>query len=404
MKIKLNDKFKGLFSSNTRYTIITGGRGSAKSFSVGVFLTLLTFQENEKILFTRKTLTSAHLSIIPEFLEKIELMGLESKFDIMRTTITNTHTGSQIIFRGLQSSSRDNTANLKSLQGVTAWVLDEAEELTDESTFDRIDFSIRKKEQQNRVILIMNPATKEHFIYNRFFSENGINAGFNGQTENCTYIHTTYLDNAKNLNRSFIEQAKRMKKNNPNKYNHIMLGGWLEKAEGVIFTNWKIGDFKDNGNTIFGQDYGFSIDPTTLVEVSIFKSLKQIYLKEHLYKSKLSTTEIAKINNNIAKDRLIVGDSAEPRLISELTKKGNNIIPAIKGQGSITAGIAILQDYEIIVDQESKNIIKELNNYVWSDKRKSTPVDNYNHIIDAVRYAVQHQITNSKKTSSVWHG
>ena len=384
---KHSDNWNAL-GNNTRYFIVTGGRGSGKSFEVNRFSTLLTFQEKEKILFTRKTMTSAHISIIPEFEEKIDLLGISDHFRVLKQEITNVRSGSEILFRGIQSSSGSNTANLKSLQGITTWILDEAEELTDEKTFDTIDLSIRQKGKQNRVILILNPTTKEHFIYKRFFEDKGVQEGFNGSKGDTTYIHTTYEDNIENLSESFIDQANRLKLNRPDKYKHIMLGGWLDKAEGVIFTNWHIGEFSNNGNVIFGQDYGFSIDPTTLVECSIFPSKKEIHLRERFYKQKLSTTDIFDLNKFHAGNSLIVGDSAEPRLISELQTMGNNIEAAIKGQGSITAGISLLQDYKLIIDPESVNLVKELNNYAWHDKKSSTPIDNHNHIIDAVRYAV----------------
>lgn len=386
-KARINDKFKPLFTSDSRYFIITGGRGSSKSFSVSIFLLLLIHtQSDEKVLFTRKTLTSAHISIIPEFTEKIDLLGLGSEFDIKNTEITSRRTGSQIIFKGLQSSSRDNTANLKSLQGVTCWVLDEAEELTDETVFDTIDLSVRKKDKQNRVVLILNPATKEHFIYTRFFESNGVNEGHNGTNKDVTYIHTTYLDNKKNLNESFVVQAERMADQNPNKYKHIILGGWLEKAEGVILTNWRIGNFENHSPSIFGQDFGFSIDPTTLLECSFNKSKKQIFVKEHLYKSGLITSEIYDYNKRYAGEKLIIADSAEPRLIEELERLGNNIEGTEKI--GITDGIAMLKDWEIIVDPDSKNLIKELNNYAWSDKKTTTPIDNWNHLIDPLRYVL----------------
>ena len=138
-KINLKEKFKYLFQEDTRYYIITGGRGGSKSFSVGTFLCLLSYEQNQKILFTRKTMTSAHISVIPEFNEKIELLEKENDFNVNKTEIINKQSGSDIMFRGLQSSSGDNTANLKSIQGVSCWVLDEAEELTDETMFDKVD-------------------------------------------------------------------------------------------------------------------------------------------------------------------------------------------------------------------------------------------------------------------------
>ena len=140
--ITLNKKYSPLFENNTRFFIITGGRGSSKSFGVGTFANLLSFEPSHTILFTRQTMTSAHLSIIPEFQEKIDLMELNNFFEVNKTEIVNKKSNSKIIFRGIKTSSGDQTANLKSLQGVTTWILDEAEELKDETIFDNINLSI----------------------------------------------------------------------------------------------------------------------------------------------------------------------------------------------------------------------------------------------------------------------
>ena len=339
-------------------------------------------------------MTSAHLSIIPEFQEKIDLIGFSDKFSITKSEIRNTQSGTEIIFKGLKTSSGDQTASLKSLNGVTTWILDEAEELTDEKTFDKINLSVRQKGRQNRVILILNPATKVHWIYKRFFEDAGVNPGFNGIKDNVTYIHTDYRDNIKHLDKSFINEVESVKIKNPTKYNHIILGGWLEKTEGVILTNWSIGDFKEVATPVYGQDFGFSIDPTTLVKTSIDRSNKIIYLKLCFYLPKLTTSEIAELNLLHAGESLIVADSAEPRLISELKTKGCNIKESVKGAGSVNAGLARLQDYHLIVDNDSIEMIKELNNYSWNDKKSGTPVDLFNHTIDPSRYAVDYQLEN----------
>jgi phage terminase large subunit len=322
-KIEKHKPIWNNLGNDTRFFILTGGRGSGKSFEVGRFASLLSFEKDHKILFTRQTMTSAHLSIIPEFQEKIDLLELNGCFSIQRGEIINTLSGSEIIFKGLKTSSGDQTAALKSLQGVTTWILDEAEELTDETTFDKINLSIRQKGVQNRVILILNPSSKEHWIYKRFFERAGVQEGFTGVKGNVTYIHTTYLDNIDNLDESFIDEVQLIKKNNPKKYKHVILGGWVDKAEGVVFEKWRYGPFNpDNLQTSFGQDFGFSIDPTTLIEVAIDKKKRKIYVKEHLYKPKLTTSEIAYINLNASNKSLIVADSAEPRLIEELKAKG----------------------------------------------------------------------------------
>jgi len=394
--VTLNDKYKNL-GSDSRYFIVTGGRGSSKSFSVTSFLLLLTYEQGHVILFTRYTLVSAHISIIPEFIEKIELMGLMNNFVVTKDEIINTATGSKIIFKGIKTSSGTQTANLKSLQGVTTWVLDEAEELTDEDTFEKIDLSIRHKTKQNRVILILNPTTKEHFIYNRFFESKGIQEGVTLVKGDTTYIHTTYLDNIENLSKSFLDQIEQIRVHRPEKFKHQILGGWLDKAEGVIFNNWTIGEFVNCGTVVFGQDYGFSKDPSTLIETSIDKTNRKIYIRLHFYLQGLTTSQLFELNKQYAGDSLIVADSAEPRLINELRAKGLNILEAVKGAGSITHGIAILQDYDLIIDPNSIELHKELNNYSWLDKKSNTPIDNFNHAIDPVRYAVTYQLENPNR-------
>ena len=160
--MNLNSKYLVL-DNLTRYFIFTGGRASGKSFAINMMLLYLTFEAGHIILFTRYTLRSASISIIPEFIDKIKILEMEDLFHITKDEIINIQTGSKIVFRGIKTSSGDQTANLKSLQGITTFVLEEAEELTDESIFDKIDFSVRQRSMDNRIILILNPASKEHW-------------------------------------------------------------------------------------------------------------------------------------------------------------------------------------------------------------------------------------------------
>ena len=394
--IDINKKYAPITQTDSRYFIITGGRGSGKSFSINLLLVLLTYEKGHTILFTRYTLASAYVSIIPEFIEKLELLNIFDDFYITKDEIKNKRSGSKIIFKGIKTSSGDQTANLKSLQGVTTFVLDEAEELTSEDTFDKIDLSVRQQGSHNRVIQILNPTSKEHWIYRRYFEDKGIQEGSNTTKDNITYIHTTYIDNKENLSQSYLQQIENIKKRRPEKYKHQMLGGWLSAAEGVIFTNWNIGKFKEVGKTVYGQDYGFAADPSTLVATSIDMTNKKIYLKECFYKPRLTTSELVALNKQFAGESLIVGDSAEPRLISEI-RSHCNIVPSIKGQGSVTFGISLLQDYDLIIDEDSINLIKELNNYAWLERKSNTPIDKFNHLLDAIRYAVTYQLQNKNR-------
>lgn len=402
-----------LFTVDT--VVITGGRYSQKSFAVGLFSCIAAKDYNHRVLYTRYTLSSAEDSIIPEFNEKIDILDCHHSFDITKDRIEGRFNQSKIVFKGIKTSAGNQTANLKSLKNFSMFILEEAEEMPSFQDWDKIKKSIRALDVRNLNILLLNPTTKENWIYKELYESVGIQEGFNGIKDNVLYIHAEYRD----MDRQFIPdniwvdfEDKRVAyeiydKTEPSKrltidpkiikkatyYKHIVKGGWLDKAEGVIYTNWSIGEFQEITVPVFGQDFGFSIDPTTLIKTSIDSRRKKIYVKECFCEPKLTTSDIADRNKYHAVDSLIVADSAEPRLITEIQAKGLNIIEAVKGPGSISAGIAIIQDYELIVDPESINVIKELNNYVWNDKKSGTPIDLFNHCLDALRYAVQNQIS-----------
>jgi phage terminase large subunit len=160
-----------------------------------------------------------------------------------------------------------------------------------------------------------------------------------------------------------------------------------------VFTNWSIGQFNPDGlQTSCGMDFGFSVDPDSLTEVAIDKKKHKIYLKEHIYRNGLKSNELAQIILDKVSDKLIIADSAEPRLIADLRHLGVNIKPVKKG--TIESGITRMQDYELIITPESTNIAKELNNYVFADKGSKLYVDNYNHAIDGIRYNIIYHLDN----------
>jgi phage terminase large subunit len=399
--MKLIKKFTPLFLKvpESRYYLLTGGRGSSKSFHVSTFALNLTYEPGHVILFTRWTMVSAEISIIPEFTEKIELLNKQSDFTVTNNEIINNCSGSRIIYKGIKTSQGTATANLKSISGVTTWILDEAEELVDETIFDKIDLSIRKKGFDNRVIMVLNPTTKEHWIYKRFFESVGVQTGLCQVVNSCTYIHTTYLDNVQNLEQSFLDQVELIRLTNIDKYNHVIMGGWVEKMEGVIFTNWRLGLFDDTLPSIYGLDYGFNPDPLTLVRVAIDRRQKFIYVKELCYKTNLSINDIEVELLQIPKKDVILADHNENRTTKELERKGWNIRKAKKGH--IIDGIRSLQDYTIIVDPASINYIVELNNYIWSDKKADLPIDKYNHLIDPTRWCEDY-LTNKPQSKPIY--
>ena len=171
------------------------------------------------------------------------------------------------------------------------------------------------------------------------------------------------------------------------------MGGWLDKAEGVVFENWTFGEFNPDGlQTSCGMDFGFSVDPDSLTEVAIDKSKRKIYLKELIYQNGLKSNQLAEIILSKVGNKLIVADSSEPRLIADLRSLNVNVKPVKKG--TVESGITRMQAYELIVSPESTNIAKELNNYVYADKGSKLYVDSYNHAIDSARYNIIYHLDN----------
>ena len=413
MPIQTQPVYNPLYENKDKFIIIlSGGRGSAKSFNATTFIERLSFEAGHKILFSRYTMTSAGISIIPEFVEKIELEGTGEYFKVNKNEIQNLYSGSTILFRGIKTSSGNQTANLKSIQGITGFVGDEMEEWESEDDFEKLILSIRQKGKQLRVILILNPTNSDHFIYRKYIEKNHKIMNIDGVDVQVSthpdvlHIHTTYLDNVNNLESQFLNLVNRIKEEsieqstingilnqslfNKSKYAQKIIGRWADVAEGVIFENWKEGDFDVSLPYCYGQDYGFTLDPDTLVKVAVDHKRKIIYAEERYYgTNQLSTDDLFTLNSSLIerKSDLIVGDSAEPRLIADLNKKGLNIKPTKKYAGVVSASILKMLEYKIIVSPESHNLKKELRNYAWSNKKAGIPEDKNNHLIDALRYA-----------------
>lgn len=432
--IKTQPPYVPLYTNKDKFIIlVTGGRASAKSFNVSTFAKRLTFEAGHKVLFSRYTMASAHISVIPEFHEKIELDGTQEHFHTTKTEIINKTSGSEIMFRPIKTSSGNQTANLKSIQGLTTFIGDEMEEWESEDDFDKLVLSIRKKGVQNRVILVMNPTDSDHFVYKKYIEKTHRIVNIDGVDvqvsthPNVLHIHTSYLDNIENVDDKFLENIRAIKEQstawaesmadselmtrgierdtpeyserfpqlfskyfNQTKYAYIVIGRWSDIAQGAIITNWEEGQFDDSLPYAYGQDYGFSIDPTTLIKVAIDDGLKRVYVKEEYYKTQqLGTNQIYEINRSriASPDDLIVADSQEGRLIMDLEELGLNIIQCEKGPGSVKAGLAALDDYTLVIDPSSMNIKREVKTYVWNDKKAGIPVDKNNHAIDAIRYA-----------------
>lgn len=423
--IQVQKAYEPLYENEDKFIIlVTGGRGSAKSFNVSTFLERLSFEEGHKMLFCRYTMTSAKLSVIPEFNEKIELDNTEEHFRVTKTGIVNKYSGSELLFRGIKTSSGKQTAKLKSIQGLTTFVCDEAEEWTDEKDFDKLMLSIRKKGIQLRVIIVMNPPDVNHFIYKRYIKDthkiveiDGVDVQISTHL-NVLHIHTTYLDNSENLNDVFIQEKDEIKRKsivestrtdgtfdkhkfNGSKYAHVIIGRWAEIAEGVIFTSYEIVPeipawVPKRG---VGMDFGFTHDPTAIIDCGFYEN--DLYLDELCYKTHMSTGDIIKELRKQA--NRIISESADPRLISEIRNAGVNIKPVDKYPGSVKAGIDRMLEFNIKITKRSHNILEEFRNYTW-DKDKddnfiNEPIDEWNHAIDAARYWVLEEILGKNKSN-----
>lgn len=400
--INVQEVYYPLYENKDKFIIlITGGRGSGKSFNTATFIERLTFEKIEdivhKVLYARYTMTSAHISIIPEMLEKIELDGTQKYFHSTKQDVTNLMTGSTIMFRGIKTSSGSQTAKLKSIHGITVFVCDEAEEWTSEVDFEKLMLSIRQKGIQNMVIIIMNPTDSNHFIYKRYIENTHDLVEFDGvpvqisNHPNVLHIHTTYLDNIENLSEEFLREVEEMKKNNPEKYAHTVMGRWADVAEGAVFKKWGIVDkFPEHAKKVaIGLDFGYTNDPSAAVKCGIVGN--DLYLDEVFYEQGMLISEISR---RLTEEGLFVyADSADPRLIDEIANKGVIIYPVAKGAGSIVAGIEKMKDFDnIFITKRSYNLQREYRKYVWAKDKDGNyinqPEDDNNHGVDASRYYV----------------
>lgn len=392
-----------VLDGNQRYLHSDGTvtHNSGKSFNAATFVERLTFEKFEelahKILYTRYTMTSAHISVIPEMTEKIELDGTQKYFQVKKTDVVNMMTGAVIMFRGIKTSSGSQTAKLKSIHGVTTFVCDEAEEWTSEVDFEKLMLSIRQKGIQNRVIIIMNPTDSNHFIYKRYIENTHDLVEFDGvpvqisNHPNVLHIHTTYLDNTDNLSEQFLKEVEDMKANNPEKYAHTVMGRWADVAEGAVFKTWGIVDsFPANAKKVaIGLDFGFSHDPSAGVMCGIVDN--DLYIDEVFYEQGMLISELSR---RLTQEGLFVyADSADPRLIQEIANKGVIIYPVQKGAGSILAGIEKMKDFDnIFITKRSYNVQREFRHYVWAKDKDGNyinqPEDDNNHSVDAIRYYV----------------
>ena len=399
--ISFSPKYKPLFKLlNGDYpevdtVIITGGRGSAKSFVVAVLTLIGLVEYGWNVLYTRFTNISITDSIKPEVDDKIKRLGYDGIVESTNNEIR--HNGNRIAFKGIKTGSQQQTANLKSLSGFNVFVVDEAEEMPDLETFEKVYLSIRSNTKQNITILVLNPATIHQWIYRHFFEGMDVEGGANTVKDNVMYIHTTYKDvKPEHLAPNVVEHYQKMEKNDPKRYNQVVAGGWVSEVEDRIYSGWlRMEEDKFNDlpyPSYYGLDFG-AANPTALVEVK-YDGNGTVFIHEKIYKPSdhmKGTLAIYMESIGIDKKTRMVCDSAERDSITALAMNGFVAIPALKGAGSVNHGIQTVQSLKVYYTKSSKNLDREYANYQWdvfNGMNLEKPIKKDDHLMDALRYAI----------------
>jgi phage terminase large subunit len=409
-----NEKYKE--EAGVDIVLISGGRDSGKTFGAGVMIATAADSYNHRVLYTRYTMSSTNNSITRALDNRMELLQITDNFNFANNDYKSKHGKGLISLTGQKTSSGEQTAKLKSIEDYSIFVTEEGEELTSYEEWEKIKRSIRANDVQSLSMIIFNPPTKDHWLYTQFYQ--GVPDGFNGIIGNVMYIHTTYQDNGKeNMAPHNWNEYERLRLvyeywlENPNttdkkiikeakNYKNTVLGAFRDIAEGVIF-DYEIGTFNPDGlPTTFGMDFGF-VDPITLVEVAIDNKRNIAYVKQHLYKSGILAEDAYDLIKDKVGLKLILADAQKIDDITRLQNLGLNIEKCFKGGGlngsSILPGIKAMKNFDIVVDPNSTELIHELNNYCWLERKSETPIDKYNHALDALRYAVSYQLSNPNK-------
>lgn len=390
---KVGKGYKQFWDFKGRYLVCKGSRASKKSKTTALKIIYRMMQpqyrEANAIVFrkTYRTLKDSCFSDLRWAIHRFEVDDFwETRLSPLE--ITYKPTGQKILFRGLDDPLKVTSISVD--KGYLCWAwLEEAYELLKEEDFDMIDESIRgaiPDPLYKQWIITFNPWNEKHWIKHRFFDR---------QDDNILAMTTNYKCNEW-LDASDLKLFEDMRLHNPRRYRVAGLGDW-GIVEGLIYENWverafTLDDIR-HCQTISGLDFGYTNDPTAFLIGFIDQDAKKLYIWDEIYKKGLTNRMIYQEiqNAGYAKEK-ITADSAEPKSIDELRELGLRVHGARKGRDSINNGIQYIQDYQIIVHPRCVNFLTEINNYTWdSDKfgnRINVPIDDFNHLMDALRYAV----------------
>ena len=406
LPLMLGDGYGEFWKTKARYRIVKGSRASKKTVTTArqFIYNMMKFPESN-LLVVRKVGTTNKDSTFAELKKAIYDLGVSDKWNttVSPLEITYKKTGQKIVFRGLDDPQKISGVTVS--VGHLCWVwIEEAYEMKTEDEFDFIDESIRGILPDHlwyQITMTLNPWNKHHWIKKRFFDPI---YGEEGQVKNPkmeqgdVFAMTTNYFSNEFIDKSFKRSMERMKENNPRRYRVAGLGEW-GMSSGLIFENWIEGTFDEKQlmlqkgtQSIFGLDWGYTNDPTAFIYLIVDRLNMKIYAIDEFYKKGLSNRKIAELIKYMGYQKeVIVGDSSEPKSIDDLYDHGIwRIEAARKGRDSVLNGIQRIQDFQIIADySKTPNFCMELDNYIWDEKNKSKPADEFNHICDAMRYAFE---------------
>ena len=379
--------YEGISDYTHRIEVYMGGAGSGKSFGATQKVLLKALNSKRKILVVRKIQNTIKHSIWSLMITHLQSSGFYPYCRINRTDFEiELPNGSVFIFKGL-----DDPEKIKSIDGITDIVIEEATELNLEE-FTQLNLRLRPKAEHPQIYLMFNPVSKKNWVYEYFFSGD--------PPDSCRIIKTTYKDN-RFLAPEYVHELEQMQYRNPAYYRIYTLGEFatLDKLVFPAYTKKIISQEETSGlKKWIGLDFGYTNDPSALVWGYINEKDKRIYISGEYVKKGMLNDEIAQIMKDLGlhKDKSYA-DAAEPKSIAEIKREGINIEATEKGKDSIIHGIQWLLQYELIVDERCFKVIEELENYTWKKDKKTgeyinEPVDTYNHTIDAMRYGLNRYI------------
>lgn len=383
--------YDGISDYSHRIEVYMGGAGSGKSYGATQKVLLKGMKYRRTILVIRKIQRTIKHSIWSLLITHLRNSGLYDSCKINRSDFEiELPNGTLFIFKGL-----DDEEKIKSIDGITDIVIEEATELT-EDEFTQLNLRLRALVENPQIYLMFNPISKKNWVYDYFFT---------GDVEdNTKIIKTTYKDN-KFLSPEYIAELERLQYRNPAYYRIYTLGEFatLDKLVFPKYSTKIISASDIEGLPRFtGLDFGYINDPSALVWGHIDTVKKKIYICGEYVRKGMKNDEIAEIiiDLGLHKDK-IYGDCAERKSIDEIKDKGVNIDPCEKGKDSIIHGIQWILQYELIVDERCYKVIEELDNYTWKKDKKTgeyvnEPVDTFNHTIDSLRYGLNKYIKGTK--------